>query len=228
MTDATGAADTISIDHVSFSYGSQDATEDLRSMVPGLEDVSLRIASGECILLCGPSGCGKSTLLRLINGLVPNFHPGTLTGAVTVAGINAPASPLDVTGREVSTVFQNPRTQFFTSEVRSELAFGPENFGMDPDTIRTRLVEAARRTGIDDLLDAGLFRLSGGQKQLVACASAMVVEPRVHLFDEPTSNLSADSVSLLRSVLSDTCAPRARPWSSPSTACPTCAASWTG
>ena len=203
MTDATGAADTISIDHVSFSYGSQDATEDLRSMVPGLEDVSLRIASGECVLLCGPSGCGKSTLLRLINGLVPNFHPGTLTGAVTVAGINAPASPLDVTGREVSTVFQNPRTQFFTSEVRSELAFGPENFGMNPDTIRTRLVEAARRTGIDDLLDAGLFRLSGGQKQLVACASAMVVEPRVHLFDEPTSNLSADSVSLLRSVLSD-------------------------
>lgn len=207
MTDAPDTTDAptdmIGIDHVSFSYGSEDAAESLRSMVLGLEDVSLRVSPGECVLLCGPSGCGKSTLLRLINGLVPNFHPGALTGDVMVAGINAPASPLDVTGRRVATVFQNPRTQFFTSEVRSELAFGPENFGMAPDTIRARLAVSARRTGIDDLLDAGLFRLSGGQKQLVACACAMVVEPRVHLFDEPTSNLSAESVDLLRSVLSD-------------------------
>ena len=207
MTNAPDTTDAptemIGIDRVSFSYGSEDAAESLGSMVLGLEDVSLRVSPGECVLLCGPSGCGKSTLLRLINGLVPNFHPGALTGDVTVAGINAPASPLDVTGRRVSTVFQNPRTQFFTSEVRSELAFGPENFGMAPDTIRARLVEAAQRTGIDDLLDASLFRLSGGQKQLVACACAMVVEPKVHLFDEPTSNLSAESVSLLRGVLSD-------------------------
>ena len=207
MTNAPDTTDAptemIGIDRVSFSYGSEDAAESLGSMVLGLEDVSLRVSPGECVLLCGPSGCGKSTLLRLINGLVPNFHPGALTGDVTVAGINAPASPLDVTGRRVSTVFQNPRTQFFTSEVRSELAFGPENFGMAPDTIRARLAVSARRTGIDDLLDAGLFRLSGGQKQLVACACAMVVEPRVHLFDEPTSNLSAESVDLLRSVLSD-------------------------
>ena len=207
MTDAPDTTDAptemIGIDRVSFSYGSEDAAESLGSMVLGLEDVSLRVSPGECVLLCGPSGCGKSTLLRLINGLVPNFHPGALTGDVTVAGINTSASPLDVTGRRVSTVFQNPRTQFFTSEVRSELAFGPENFGMAPDTIRARLAVSARRTGIDDLLDAGLFRLSGGQKQLVACACAMVVEPRVHLFDEPTSNLSAESVDLLRSVLSD-------------------------
>ena len=207
MTNAPDTTDAptemIGIDRVSFSYGSEDAAESLGSMVLGLEDVSLRVSPGECVLLCGPSGCGKSTLLRLINGLVPNFHPGALTGDVTVAGINAPASPLDVTGRRVSTVFQNPRTQFFTSEVRGELAFGPENFGMAPDTIRARLVEAAQRTGIDDLLEANLFRLSGGQKQLVACACAMVVEPKVHLFDEPTSNLSAESVSLLRSVLSD-------------------------
>ena len=129
----------IDIDHVSFAYGSAsavgtDSTDEDRGAgdptgaVPGLEDASLRIQPAECVLLCGPSGCGKSTLLRLINGLVPNFHPGVLTGSVTVAGIDASVSSLDVTGRQVATVFQNPRTQFFTSEVRSELAFGPENF----------------------------------------------------------------------------------------------------
>ena len=204
----------IDIDHVSFAYGSAsavgtDSTDgdrgagDPTGAVPGLEDASLRIQPGECVLLCGPSGCGKSTLLRLINGLVPNFHPGVLTGSVTVAGIDASVSSLDVTGRQVATVFQNPRTQFFTSEVRSELAFGPENFGTAPGTIRRRLTEAARRTGIDDLLSASLFRLSGGQKQLVACAASMVVDPRVHLFDEPTSNLSPESVNLLRDVLLD-------------------------
>lgn len=217
----------IDIDHVSFAYGSEGATETPdggnsinaastansestedsenaeNSAVLGLNDVSLRVQPGECVLLCGASGCGKSTLLRLINGLVPNFHPGILTGSVAVADVDASASPLDVTGREVATVFQNPRTQFFTSDVRSELAFGPENFGMDPDVIRSRLMEAARRTGIEDLLNANLFRLSGGQKQLVACASSMVVEPQVHLFDEPTSNLSSESVALLRNVLLD-------------------------
>ena len=202
----------IDIDHVSFAYGSAsavgtDSTDEDRGAgdptgtVLGLEDASLRIQPGECVLLCGPSGCGKSTLLRLINGLVPNFHPGVLTGSVTVAGIDASVSSLDVTGRQVATVFQNPRTQFFTSEVRSELAFGPENFGTAPGTIRRRLTEAARRTGIDDLLSASLFRLSGGQKQLVACAASMVVDPRVHLFDEPTSNLSPESVNLLRDVV---------------------------
>lgn len=207
----------INIDHVSFAYGSESAvgtgstddadragsTGDPTSAILGLEDASLRIRPGECVLLCGPSGCGKSTLLRLINGLVPNFHPGVLTGSATVAGIDPSVSSLDVTGRHVATVFQNPRTQFFTSEVRSELAFGPENFGTDPSTIRNRLAEAARRTGIDDLLSASLFRLSGGQKQLVACAASMVVEPRVYLFDEPTSNLSLESVNLLRGVLLD-------------------------
>ena len=74
---------------------------------------------------------------------------------------------------------------------------------MNPDVIRSRLMEAARRTGIEDLLNANLFRLSGGQKQLVACASSMVVKPQVHLFDEPTSNLSSESVALLRKVLLD-------------------------
>ena len=217
----------IDIDHVSFAYGSESATETTddantahavrtansestesaedseNTAVLGLKDVSLRVQPGECVLLCGASGCGKSTLLRLINGLVPNFHPGILTGSVVVANVDASASPLDVTGREVATVFQNPRTQFFTSDVRSELAFGPENFGMNPDVIRSRLMEAARRTGIEDLLNANLFRLSGGQKQLVACASSMVVKPQVHLFDEPTSNLSSESVALLRKVLLD-------------------------
>ncbi len=188
----------IEIDQVSFGYGSQDATA---ATVPGLEDISLHVKPGECVLLCGPSGCGKSTLLRVMNGLVPHFHPGTLSGTVQVADLEVSTIPLDVTGRSVTTVFQNPRTQFFASRVRDELAFGPENFGIDPDLIRERLLRSAQQTGIDQLLDASLFRLSGGYQQLVSCTAAIVAQPRLYLLDEPTSNLSGQSIERLRTVL---------------------------
>ncbi|MDO4900746.1 ABC transporter ATP-binding protein [Actinomyces sp.] len=195
----------IDIDRVSFSYGSSDAeaVDTPATMVPGLFDVDAHIGAGECVLLCGPSGCGKSTLLRAINGLVPHFHRGSLTGSVRVDDLDVATAPLHVTGRRVATVFQNPRTQFFTSRVRDELAFGPENFGVAPDLIRERVREAAQRTGIESLLQAGVFGLSGGQKQLVACGAAIAAQPAVHLFDEPTSNLSALSVERLRRILLD-------------------------
>ncbi|WP_103063229.1 ABC transporter ATP-binding protein [Actinomyces qiguomingii] len=195
----------IDVDRVSFAYGSSDGevSDAPGALVAGLNDVDMHIDVGECVLLCGPSGCGKSTLLRMINGLVPHFHSGRLTGSVQVDGLNIATTSLQVAGRKVATVFQNPRTQFFTPQVRDEIAFGPENFGVAPDLIRHRVAQAARRTGIEELLDADVFRLSGGHKQLVACAAAIAAQPTVHLFDEPTSNLSAPSVERLRRILLD-------------------------
>ena len=192
----------IDVAEVTFAYGSHGAMS-ADDAVTGVRGVSLHVEPGECLLLCGASGCGKSTVLRLLNGLVPHFHPGELTGGVRVCGLEVSTEPLDVTGQRVATVFQNPRTQFFASRVRDELAFGPENFGTDPDAIRSRSARAARTTGIEELLDSNVFQLSGGQKQLVACTAAMVAEPGVYLFDEPTSNLSRESVARLRRVMLD-------------------------
>ena len=183
----------IDLDQVSFGYGDGDSLS--------LHEISQHVEPGECLLLCGPSGCGKSTLLRLLNGLVPHVHDGRLSGQVRVAGLSVSEVPLDVTGGVVSTVFQNPRTQFFASRVREELAFASENCGVEPDLIRQRLQAAAEQTGIEGLLDASLFRLSGGYQQLVSCTAAMVAQPQVYLLDEPTSNLSASSIERLRTVL---------------------------
>ncbi len=191
----------IDIERVSFTYGSKESSAPAK--VPDLEEVDLRVHPGESVLLCGTSGCGKSTVLRLVNGLVPHFHPGALQGRVTVDGLDVPSAPLHLTGARVATVFQNPRTQFFTAQVRDELAFGPENYGTDPAVIRSHVAQASQRTGATDLLDACVFHLSGGQKQLVACTAAMVAQPQVYLFDEPTSNLSSEATTRLREVMLD-------------------------
>lgn len=190
----------IRIEGVHFEYGS-DHVEG--PAVPGLDDVSLEVAEGESVLLCGPSGSGKSSVLRLANGLIPHYHPGQLKGRVRVEGEDVPNQPLHATGRLTSTVFQNPRTQFFSTQVRPELAFASENFGVPPEEIRSRIAAVDAALSLGPLLDGDLMRMSGGQRQLVACGAAMVNRPLLYLFDEPASNLSPHSIQRLRSVLAD-------------------------
>ena len=171
-----------------------------------LKDVHLEIEPGECVLLTGPSGGGKSTLLRLLNGTIPHYYSAEIDGRVvldprealdkTIGGepFAPPEVPLWHTGLAASTVFQNPRTQFFTTDVTSELAFALENRAVEPSVIRARIADVADEVGINDLLDRSLFALSGGERQLVACASAVVARPGLYLFDEPTSNLSPEAI----------------------------------
>lgn len=167
----------------------------------GIDDVSFTAGPGTVTLLCGPSGSGKTTALRLLNGLIPHFHHGELTGRATVDGFDVAAGSLDdVVGRS-ATVFQNPRTQFFTPTVMGDLAFGPENTGTPPEEIRRRIASAAAATGTEDLLDRSLRELSGGELQRVACASALVSGARTVLFDEPTSNLSPAGIEQLGDVI---------------------------
>lgn len=172
------------------------------SAQPSLRELSLQIAPGEFIVLCGASGSGKSTALRLMNGLVPHFHDdGTLLGTVTVDGLVTTGAELDEIGIRTGTVLQHPRRQFFTDTVPAEVAFAMENFGMDPDRIRTRVAEI-----LDDL-SAGvpvgerLRSLSGGQQQQVAIAAATAHHPGILLLDEPSANLSADAILRLADTL---------------------------
>ncbi|KAB1647348.1 energy-coupling factor ABC transporter ATP-binding protein [Pseudoclavibacter sp. CFCC 14310] len=203
----------IRVEDVRFSYaqGHADASPygpaldaDAISKTPAvlvLDDLSFEVPAGTLTVLCGASGSGKSSALRLLNGLVPNFHHGDLTGVVEVAGINVPATDLLEAGRTTATVFQNPRTQFFTADVRSELAFRDENYGLDPAEIQRRSVAAARQVGIENLLDRGLRQLSGGELQKVACAQAIAAGTSVLLFDEPTSNLSPAAIAEFAQLL---------------------------
>ncbi|MGL4832605.1 MAG: ABC transporter ATP-binding protein [Propionibacteriaceae bacterium] len=195
---------SISIDSVSFTYAGASPTsgpygkpvvDTVPTEVPvALTDITMTCDPGTVTLLCGASGSGKSTLLQLINGLVPHFRHGELNGSVTVAGTDMSTIDVAQVGAISSTVFQNPRTQFFCADVRGELALSGESYGVDPRIIEDRIVRACEHVGINDLLDQPLAKLSGGEQQKVASASALAADTGIVLFDEPTSNLSPAAI----------------------------------
>ena len=185
----------IQIDHVTFSYGEE--TEH----TGGVRDIELQIKRGEFAVLCGESGCGKTTLTRLINGLIPHYYEGEMSGGVWVNGAEVSKQPLYDTAKIVGSVFQNPRSQFFNVDTISEITFGCENLGQPAETIRARLERTVRDFRLEKLMDRNIFHLSGGEKQKVACAGVSIMEPEVLVLDEPSSNLDAASISDLRKTL---------------------------
>ena len=183
----------ISFQNVSFSYPNDPQN--------GLKSISLTIPKGQCVLLCGPSGCGKTTLTRLLNGLIPQFFPGELTGRVLLDGEDLAGLPMYRIAEKVSSVFQNPRTQFFNVDADSEIAFGIENEALPQPALKARVARTAEELGIRPLLDRSIFALSGGEKQKIAFASVYAMEPEVYLLDEPSSNLDAAAIAGLREHL---------------------------
>lgn len=168
---------------------------------PALDGFTLRVQRGETLVLCGASGSGKSTALRLMNGLIPHFHEGSLDGMVHVDGLPVAQTPLDELGRRTGTVLQHPRRQFFTADVAAEIAFAMENFGTEPGQIRRQVAAVADEHDLAALARRRLGELSGGQQQRVACAAAVAHRPPLVLFDEPTSNLSAAAIGRFTTAL---------------------------
>ena len=166
-----------------------------------IENINLTIHDGEVVLICGESGCGKTTLTRLINGLIPHYYEGTLSGQTIVEGIDVKNVSLYALSGVVGSVFQNPRTQFFTVDTTSEIAFGCENLAISADEINLRIEKTAGALKIEDLLNRSLFALSGGEKQKIACASVSAMEPDIFVLDEPSSNLDIKSIRELKNVL---------------------------
>ena len=185
----------IKIKDVSFSYPSKDGNATC------LKNINIEINKGEVIVLCGESGCGKTSLTRLINGLIPNFYEGEMTGEVTVLDQNVSNQPLDITSKIVGSIFQNPRSQFFNIDTTGEVVFGCENQALKKDETLNRLKKVTNLFKLDDLLDRSIFELSGGEKQRIACASIYASEPEVFVFDEPSSNLDAYSIKLLKNAI---------------------------
>jgi energy-coupling factor transport system ATP-binding protein len=165
-----------------------------RTTQPALDDVDLCIDGG-LTLVTGPSGGGKSTLLRVLNGLVPHFHGGRISGAATVEERDIIATPTAQLATTVGFVFQDPELQAVYDTVEREVAFGLENVCVAPQAMRDRVDRALAEVGVEHLRHRRIRTLSGGERQRVALASVLALEPRVLVLDEPTSQLDPDGAS---------------------------------
>lgn len=185
----------ISLKNISFSYS--DSLDDAI-----LKNLNLEIRSGECVVLAGESGCGKTTISKLINGLIPHYHSGTMDGDVLLGEKNTADMTLAEISRVVGSVFQNPRSQFFNIDTDCELAFGCENLGMDPEEIKQRVENVVQEIHLEHLLGRSIFNLSGGEKQKIACASVSATEPEIFVLDEPSANLDLKTIADLKEIVS--------------------------
>ena len=157
-----------------------------------LRDVSVELHEGEVVALLGPSGSGKSTLVRALAGLVPHFHGGRFAGRVEIAGLDTrQMRPANLAGT-VATVFQDPEDQVVMALVVNEVAFGLENVGVPAEEIVARAHAALGQVAAAHLAERRTATLSGGELQRVCLASALALEPRLLLLDEPTSQLDPD------------------------------------
>lgn len=166
-----------------------------------LQKVGGSIPAGRCVVLCGGSGCGKSTLLRCINGLIPQFYEGELRGFCRLNGQDTAGLRIGEIGELAASVFQDPRSQFFTVNSSNEVAFGLENHGLPQDKIRRRVDEAFRVFHLERLKDRNVYELSSGERQLISILSAWAMDTDIFLLDEPTANLDFAATQQLKEIL---------------------------
>lgn len=183
----------LDIRNLNFSYNGTN--------VACLENINLTVASGECVVLAGESGCGKSTLLRCINTLAPRFFKGAFSGSVSFQKNDLHSLPFHELADRMCTIFQDPRSQFFSSDPLSELAFVCENLGIERNRIRSNVEESVAATGIGQLLHKTVLQMSGGERQLLAIASVRSSNPKLYLMDEPSASLDVGSTSRIAGVI---------------------------
>lgn len=176
-----GGDNIVEIKDVTFTY--------LGEKRPALKGANLSIERGDFVLVLGPSSAGKSTLLNLLNGSVPHIFEGKLEGEVIVDGKNTAEHEVSELATSVGLVFQDPESQLVNIFVKDEVYFGPENLLKPIEEIEVNAMEAMRLVGLDNLMDRDVFQLSGGQKQKVAIAAVLSMQPKVIALDQPTANL---------------------------------------
>ncbi len=173
----------VNLQNVTYRYPLTDS--------PALQDINLQVKEGEFVAIIGPNGAGKSTLCYTLAGFIPHFFKGELTGIVEVAGNETRNSSLSEWVLNVGLAFQNPFNQISGAKytVFEELAFGLENIGVPREEMKARVQDGMTLTGISDLGDRSPYSLSGGQQQRVALTSILVMQPKVLVLDEPTSQM---------------------------------------
>jgi cobalt/nickel transport system ATP-binding protein len=173
-------------------YRYHDGTEALRG-------VSFRVAPGECVALLGPNGSGKSTLLLHLNGILPD-EPAA-DGAIRILGESITRENLETIRRRVGLLFQDPDDQLFCPTVQEDVAFGPEQLGLNESGIGERVRLALANAGIPDFGRRATHHLSHGEKRRVCLAGVLACEPAVLVLDEPTSGLDPRGRREFKAVL---------------------------
>ena len=166
-----------------------------------LTDISVEIPKGQVVLLCGESGSGKTTYTRVVNGLLSSYYEGKLSGDIEVCGKDVMHTPLHELAKDIGSVFQNPKSQFYTLITDTEIVFGCENLGIAKDEVLRRFDRVVGDFNIEDLLGRNLFSLSGGEKQKIACACVATLNPKIIIMDEPSSNLDIKSIAELGRII---------------------------
>ena len=175
----------ITFDHVTFQYE--------KAFAPALTDINLEIHEGEFVAVVGHNGSGKSTLAKHVNGLLLPSE-----GTVTVCGMQT-SNEDDILKirQQVGMAFQNPDNQLVTTIVEEDVAFGPENLGIQPEEIRARVDAALSSVGMRDFASHAVHHLSGGQKQRIAIAGILALKPRILVLDEASAMLDPSGRSEL-------------------------------
>lgn len=173
----------IELKNVSFKYELQEEKT--------IKNLDLYVKQGEFVGIIGKNGSGKTTLCNIIRGIIPDFVQGTITGSISIDNKNINDIERGEMAELVGFVFQNPFSQIsgIKKTVFEEIAYGLENLGVPREEIRQRVTDVIKLLKIEDLQDKNPNELSGGQSQRVAIASIIVMNPKVLIFDEPTSQL---------------------------------------
>lgn len=172
----------LNLQHIHYAYTQTDS----------LNDISLTIDAGEAVAFMGPNGSGKSTLFKLINGLIqPSAGQYYFKDQLVDARFLKKPAQATALHRAIGFVFQNSDVQLFNETVRAELAFGPEQMGLAPDEVQTRVDDCLALLQIEHLADRMPYQLSGGEKKLVALGSVLTMNPEIIVLDEPFNGLSA-------------------------------------
>jgi cobalt/nickel transport system ATP-binding protein len=154
--------------------------------------------SNETVGIVGANGAGKSTLLKAIVGILQPYK-----GSIELEGISVEKNNLKTIRGQIGVVFQNPEDQLFMSNVYDDIAFGLRNYGADEDTVKLKIAHMSKSLDMERLLTNNSTKLSGGEKRLVAIATVLVMEPKLILFDEPTSFLDPRTRRKLMGLLSE-------------------------
>ncbi len=193
----------VCVERLGFRYSFADDEDASASETIALDDISFTLHKGELLLIAGPSGCGKSTLLKCLNGLIPHSYAGKLVGTIQLAGKTIANLSLRDLAQYVGTMLQDPEKQIIGSTVEQEIAFGLENVDTPRPLMRQKVQAVLKRLHLEAYQKRATFALSGGQRQQVAAAGLLVLEPTIFLFDEPFASLDAFAVDELEQLIED-------------------------
>lgn len=182
----------VEIENLSLSYGNNKKV---------LKNISLNIKKGECILLTGKSGSGKSSIINSINGLAVRYDGASIDGSIRIRNKDIKNLKLYEISMLVSSVFQNPKTHFFNVNTTLELLFYLENIGLSRYEMDKRLTEMLNLFPIEHLLNRDIFKLSGGEKQILCIAASYISGTEIIVLDEPSSNLDGENIKVIKEML---------------------------